>query len=120
MKLRLTIAFLSLLALAIVLPVLAQPDLAQTDVTSASTMPEEESLATREQTSIANDRDVSTDAVSLAEDGSFATTAAADGSSVDSSCHICVVLRDLCFAEGIFTPRQCVQQYRACVEDLCS
>ena len=100
----------------------AQPGLAQPDLSSVSSsaMPEDGGLATQERTSIAKDRDTSTDAGSLDEGGPFAATVAADGTSGDSYCHICEVLRDLCFEEGIFTPRECVQQYRACVEDFCS
>ena len=127
MKLHHILAFLTLFALVIVLPGLAQPDLAQPDLAqpdlssiSSSAMSDDGDLANQERTSIATDRDVSTDAGSLAERGPFVATVAADGSSVDSFCHICDVLHDLCLVEGIFTPRQCVQQYRACVEDLCS
>ena len=127
MKLRHILAFLALFALAIVQPGLAQPDLAQRGLAqpdlssvSSSAMPEDGGLANQERTSIANDRDISTDAGSLDQHGPVAATVAADGSSVDSFCHICDVLYDLCLEEGIFTPRECVQQYRACVEDLCS
>ena len=141
MKLRHILAFLTLFALAIVQPGLAQPGLAQPDLAqpglaqpglaqpglaqpdlssvSFSTMPEDGDLASQERTSIANDRDISTDAGSLDQGGPFAATVAADDSSVESYCHICEVLFDLCLEEGIFTHRQCIQQYRACVEDLC-
>ena len=127
MKLRHILAFLTLFALAIAQPGLAQPGLAQSglaqpDLSSvlSSAMPEDGGLANQERTSIVNDRDISTDAGALAEGSPFAATVAADGSSGDSYCHICEVMRDYCFEEGIFTPRQCVQQYLACVENLCS
>ncbi len=52
--------------------------------------------------------------------GSFAETFVAKAPSGGSCYGFCDTLRDLCLHEGIFTPRQCVQQYRACVESFCS
>jgi len=124
MKLRHTLAFLTLFTLAIVQPGLAQPDsaqlgLGQPDSSTISSSALLEDGNVEERASTANDQDLSIDFISLSEGSLFAAAFTANASSGDSFCGICEQLRDLCLAEGIFTPRQCVQQYRACVEDLC-